>query len=121
VKSGDLVFNIGANVGVYSEIFASLGAHMIAVELLPENVVIFQHCATKIESASSRRLWGHRSEPKSFAGRSRIGVHPCRASGLTLPMHTIKTKVFLALDSTRSSFHNDFGYPLANLWASRFY
>ena len=35
-----------ANVGIYSEIFASLGAHVIAVEPLPENVVVLQkHCA----------------------------------------------------------------------------
>jgi FkbM family methyltransferase len=47
VKPGDLVFDIGANVGVYSKIFASLGAHVVAVEPLPENVVILQHCAYK--------------------------------------------------------------------------
>jgi FkbM family methyltransferase len=44
VKGGDLVFDIGANVGVYSGIFASLGAHVVAVEPLPENVVILQQC-----------------------------------------------------------------------------
>ena len=41
------MFYIGANVGVYSEIFASLGAHVVAVELLPENVAILQRCAYK--------------------------------------------------------------------------
>jgi FkbM family methyltransferase len=47
VKRGDLVFDIGANVGAYSEIFASLGAHVVAVEPLPENVLILQNCAYK--------------------------------------------------------------------------
>jgi FkbM family methyltransferase len=42
VKRGDLVFDIGANIGVYSEIFESLGANVVAVEPLPENVSILQ-------------------------------------------------------------------------------
>ena len=35
-QRGDLVFDIGAYDGVYSEVFASLGAHVIAVEPIPE-------------------------------------------------------------------------------------
>lgn len=38
IRRGDLVFDVGANVGVYSEVFASLGANVIAIEPLPDNV-----------------------------------------------------------------------------------
>ncbi len=38
VRSGDLVFDIGANLGNYSEIFASLGAHVTALEPNPDCV-----------------------------------------------------------------------------------
>jgi FkbM family methyltransferase len=36
VRRGDLVFDVGANVGVYSEIFAGLGARVIAIEPNPD-------------------------------------------------------------------------------------
>jgi FkbM family methyltransferase len=36
IQKGDLVFDVGANVGVYSEIFAELGARVIAIEPNPE-------------------------------------------------------------------------------------
>lgn len=35
ISKGDLVFDIGANVGVYTETFVSLGAHVVAVEPNP--------------------------------------------------------------------------------------
>jgi FkbM family methyltransferase len=35
---GDLVFDVGANLGSYAEIFASLGAHVIALEPNPDCV-----------------------------------------------------------------------------------
>jgi FkbM family methyltransferase len=38
VGSGDLVFDVGANLGSYAEIFASLGAHVIALEPNPDCV-----------------------------------------------------------------------------------
>lgn len=61
VKSGDLVFDVGANIGAYSEIFASLGAQVVSVEPLPENVMILQRCAYKkrvriVQAAAGPRL-----------------------------------------------------------------
>jgi FkbM family methyltransferase len=44
IKPGDLVFDVGANVGTYSEVFASLGAHVIAIEPLPDNARILRNC-----------------------------------------------------------------------------
>lgn len=38
VKAGDLVFDVGANLGVYSEIFASLGGRVVALEPNPDCV-----------------------------------------------------------------------------------
>ena len=38
VAPGDLVFDIGANIGVYTEVFVSLGAKVVAVEPNPECV-----------------------------------------------------------------------------------
>jgi FkbM family methyltransferase len=35
IHSGDLVFDVGANVGVYTEIFSELGAEVVAVEPNP--------------------------------------------------------------------------------------
>src|SRR5262245_48030625 len=36
VKPGDLVFDIGANIGNRTRVFASMGARVIAVEPLPQ-------------------------------------------------------------------------------------
>ena len=35
IHRGDLVFDVGANVGIYSEIFTELGANVIAIEPKP--------------------------------------------------------------------------------------
>lgn len=35
LSPGDLVFDIGANVGVYTEVFSSLGSRVVAVEPNP--------------------------------------------------------------------------------------
>src|ERR1700677_2231438 len=35
IRPGDLVFDVGANVGVYAEIFSELGAEVVAVEPNP--------------------------------------------------------------------------------------
>ncbi|HEY1471426.1 MAG TPA: FkbM family methyltransferase [Candidatus Acidoferrum sp.] len=39
VSAGDLVFDIGANIGDYAEMFARLGARVVAVEPNPELIV----------------------------------------------------------------------------------
>jgi hypothetical protein len=36
VRRGNLVFGVGANVGMYSEVFSELGAQVVAVEPNPE-------------------------------------------------------------------------------------
>src|ERR1700757_1152286 len=38
IKAGDLVYDVGANIGVYSEIFCSLGANVVAFEPIPDCV-----------------------------------------------------------------------------------
>ncbi|HUJ40260.1 MAG TPA: FkbM family methyltransferase [Candidatus Acidoferrales bacterium] len=45
IRPGTLVFDVGADIGLYSEVFASLGARVVAVEPLPENVRVLQNCA----------------------------------------------------------------------------
>lgn len=44
IRPGTLVFDVGADIGLYSEVFASLGARVVAVEPLPENVRILENC-----------------------------------------------------------------------------
>jgi len=38
IRSGDLVYDVGANIGIYSEIFCSLGARVVAFEPVPDCV-----------------------------------------------------------------------------------
>jgi FkbM family methyltransferase len=47
VRQGELVFDVGANVGVYSEIFAELGAQVVAIEPNP-------HCYRLLQNLSRR-------------------------------------------------------------------
>jgi FkbM family methyltransferase len=44
IKRGDLVFDVGANIGLYSEVFASLGARVIAIEPFPDNIRVLRNC-----------------------------------------------------------------------------
>ena len=47
ISKGDLVFDVGANIGVYSEVFTSLGAKVVAVEPNPqccESLLRLAHC-----------------------------------------------------------------------------
>ena len=44
IRSGELVFDIGANVGVLSAVFASLGARVVALEPNPDCVRRIQLC-----------------------------------------------------------------------------
>ncbi len=41
---GDLVFDIGANVGTRSKVFARLGCHVVAVEPQPDCAAILRAC-----------------------------------------------------------------------------
>lgn len=68
IRSGDLVFDVGANVGVYSEIFCSLGARVLAIEptpicikelkrwLPPESVTIVEGAAGGVNGSAQIRL-----------------------------------------------------------------
>ncbi len=47
IRPGDLVFDIGANIGVYAEVFQSIGARVVAVEPNPD-------CAEQIAWTTSR-------------------------------------------------------------------
>lgn len=42
VSKGDLVFDVGANIGVYTEMFIDLGAHVVAIEPNPDCAVLLQ-------------------------------------------------------------------------------
>jgi len=42
IHPGDLVFDVGANIGNYSETFLSLGARVVAVEPDPRNLAMLQ-------------------------------------------------------------------------------
>lgn len=42
IQKHDLVFDVGANIGEYSEVFAALGAKVIAVEPDPRNILVLK-------------------------------------------------------------------------------
>jgi FkbM family methyltransferase len=48
IRRGDLVFDVGANVGIYTELFLELGARVVAVEPNP-------HCCRVIERLAHNR------------------------------------------------------------------
>jgi FkbM family methyltransferase len=48
IHGGDLVFDVGANVGIYTEIFAALGAEVVAVEPNPRCCKILQQLARRL-------------------------------------------------------------------------
>ncbi|MGH9699206.1 MAG: FkbM family methyltransferase [Candidatus Acidiferrales bacterium] len=56
IHDGDLVFDVGANVGIYSEIFSELGAEVIAIEPNPSCCRLLQNLArnrrVKIETCA---------------------------------------------------------------------
>jgi FkbM family methyltransferase len=45
IRPGDLVFDVGANVGIYSEIFTELGARVIAIEPNPTCLALLRRLA----------------------------------------------------------------------------
>jgi FkbM family methyltransferase len=48
IRRDDLVFDVGANVGVYTEVFAALGAKVIAVEPNPRCCRVLQQLAQRL-------------------------------------------------------------------------
>jgi FkbM family methyltransferase len=60
IKPGDLVFNIGANVGIRTPVFLELGAQVVAVEPQPQMCAMLrQRCgdrATVIEAAVGPKM-----------------------------------------------------------------
>jgi FkbM family methyltransferase len=47
IRPGDLVFDVGANVGVYTEVFAALGAVVVAIEPNPRCARVLQLLARR--------------------------------------------------------------------------
>jgi len=47
IKKGDLVFDVGANIGMYAEMFLSLGAHVIAFEPNPDLIPVLHRVRPK--------------------------------------------------------------------------
>jgi FkbM family methyltransferase len=48
VRKGDLVFDVGANVGVYTEVFAGLGARVVAIEPNPRCCQVLRQLARRL-------------------------------------------------------------------------
>jgi FkbM family methyltransferase len=88
VSRGDLVFDIGANVGAYAEIFASIGTQVIAVEPLPENVLILENCENRkrihlVQAAAGPQIGTgkiRRAKSKEMASMSREWIDASRES-----------------------------------------
>jgi FkbM family methyltransferase len=73
MRSGDLVFDIGANIGVYAEVFQSIGARVVAVEPNPE-------CAEQIAWTTSReRVTIVNAAVGGTAGRCKLFVNEVAA------------------------------------------
>lgn len=70
ISPGDLVFDVGANVGERTEVFRSLGAKVIAVEPHPECVKILKHKFRDDEDVIvvPRALGSHRGIGKLITG-----------------------------------------------------
>jgi|HubBroStandDraft_1064217.scaffolds.fasta_scaffold14814_5 FkbM family methyltransferase len=62
IRRGDLVFDVGANAGIYTEIFLELGARVVAVEPNPHCCRVIERLAqnrnVKIESCAVGRATG---------------------------------------------------------------
>lgn len=75
VRTGDVVFDIGANVGAYSEVFCALGARVVAVEPNPK-------CQRVLElMARTRRIHIQRCAAGDIPGR--MPLHLCEEHGLS--------------------------------------
>ncbi len=69
VARGDLVFDVGANIGTYSKVFSGLGAKVVAVEPDPR-------CARYLSRLSrSQQVYFENCAAGDFAGR--IALHLC--------------------------------------------
>lgn len=68
VKKGDLVFDVGANVGRYSEIFTDLGGKVVSVEPNP-------HCCEQLRRlAKARDVHVEQSAAGSAPGRLKLRI-----------------------------------------------
>jgi FkbM family methyltransferase len=75
VRPGDTVFDVGANIGWYSEVFAELGAKVVAVEPNP-------YCWQKLDRlARVRNVLVQRCAAGDVPGK--LSLHVCEESGLS--------------------------------------
>jgi FkbM family methyltransferase len=75
VRPGDTVFDVGANVGNYSEVFADLGARVIAVEPNP-------YCYQNLDRlARVRKVFVQRCAAGDVPGK--LSLHLCEQSHLS--------------------------------------
>jgi FkbM family methyltransferase len=119
VNSGDLVFDIGANVGAYAEIFASLGAQVVAVEPLPENVLILESCENRkrirvVQAAAGSQIGTgkiRRAKSKEMASMSREWIDASRESPrLKTIEHTWADEIEVPI-TTLDSLSQTYGAP----------
>jgi FkbM family methyltransferase len=75
VRPGDTVFDVGANVGTYSEVFTGLGAKVVAVEPNP-------FCYQNLDRlARVRKVFVQRCAAGDVPGK--LSLHLCEDSGLS--------------------------------------
>ena len=75
VRPGETVFDVGANIGVYAEIFSELGADVVAVEPNP------RCCENLDRLARARRVHVERCAAGESPGKA--SLHVCQDPGLS--------------------------------------
>jgi len=119
IRSGDLVFDVGANVGTYSEIFASLGAQVVAVEPLPENVAALHNCSYRkrirvVEAAVGSEIGTgkiRRASSRTMASMSRQFIEAAQMNP-RIQEHQVVWKDEIEVDvTTLDALARDYGSP----------
>jgi FkbM family methyltransferase len=75
VRRGDLVFDVGANIGTYSELFSELGATVVAIE--PNR----RCCENLRKLASARRVYVEECAVGDMPGKAKLRI--CEESGIS--------------------------------------
>lgn len=96
VRRGDLVFDVGANIGLYSEVFSQLGAKVVAVEPNPR-------CCERLDRLA-RSCQVHIERCAAGAAPGEAELHLCENPGLS----TLTARWLEA--ARRSVLHRDAGW-----------
>jgi FkbM family methyltransferase len=93
VRRGDLVFDVGANIGTYSELFSELGATVVAIEPNP------RCCETLRKLAKARRVYVEECAVGDVLGKAKLRI--CEESGIS----TLTNQWYE--NSRQSQYHRD--------------